>query len=121
MVSRTGRVVGRRHCTDLGRQCAVVDLPPSLDEVVRCVLRGVGPRGEDDCVHLRQVAMLPRLDGTNEVDYLRISTKSGKERERERKRCSLVPRPTPFLVTQKPSLLQGLGSKITCAKRRVEG
>ena len=54
----------------------MVDLPPSFDEVVCCVLRGVGPRVEDDCVHLREVAMLPRFDGTDEVDYLRISPKS---------------------------------------------
>ena len=76
---------GRCLFTDLGGACTVVDLPPSFDEVVRCVLRGVGPRVEDDCVHLWEVAMLPRFDGTDEVDYLRISPESEGEREQLRK------------------------------------
>ena len=62
--------------TNLG-QCVIVDLPPSLDEVVRHNLTAVGTWREDDCIDVGYVLVLPRLDRANEMDDLCIPSKSG--------------------------------------------
>ena len=60
-----------------------VNLPPALDIVLCCILCGVSARIEDDSIHLRQVAMLPRLDRANEVDDLDITTESAQRKTSE--------------------------------------
>ena len=62
--------------TNLG-DCPVVDLPPSLDEIVGHTLTAVGSRSEHDGIEIGDVLVLPRLYWANEVDDLCISPKSG--------------------------------------------
>lgn len=57
--------------------CDAVDVPPSPNEVLGCVLGGIGARLQDHRIHFWQVAMLPWLHWANEVDDLGISAKSG--------------------------------------------
>ena len=52
-----------------------VQLPPSLDEILCCMLRCIRTREQNDRVHLRKVAMLPWFVWTNEMDDLNIMAK----------------------------------------------
>ena len=61
--------------TNLGK-CAIVDLPPSLDEIIGHTLTAVGPGREHNGVDIGYVLVLPRLDWANEVDDLCIPSKS---------------------------------------------
>ena len=65
----------KQYFTDLLLE-TVVDLPPSLDEVVGCMLRAVGTGSQNNRVHSGHVLMLPGLDRTNEMDDLCVSSKS---------------------------------------------
>ena len=56
--------------------CPVVGLPPQLDEVICCTGAAIASWSQHHCIHSRDILMMPGFDRTDEVDDLRISTKS---------------------------------------------
>ena len=60
--------------TNLARP--VIGLPPQFDEVIGCTGTAIASWSQHHSAHSRHILMMPGLDRTDEVDDLRISTKS---------------------------------------------